>query len=218
MRTDGRVLHRPGKAQARAGSFATNAPVLPLDARGGRWRYVKLSGPLLPPEVTEPEDIVGAKSNGRRALREARDRGLPGCTSPPSSCRKSPPSFHWCTHWVAALNVRFQEDESRTASFATGRYWAATAKKLAKLPSYRISPAKSSGFIAMNNAIMRPRAKPTIVPATTPRQSTFCSPFVILHLQGLPPRYHYPRANDQQLQVLGECSLSDPFESLTTGR
>ena len=32
-----------------------------------------------------------------------------------------------------------------------GRYRAATAKKLAKLPSYRISPAKSSGFIAMND-------------------------------------------------------------------
>jgi hypothetical protein len=46
-----------------------------------------------------------------------------------------------------------------------GRYRAATAKKLAKLPSYRINPAKSSGFIAMNSAIMRPRANPTIVPA-----------------------------------------------------
>jgi hypothetical protein len=33
----------------------------------------------------------------------------------------------------------------------------------------------------MNNAIMRPRAKPTIVPAATPRQSTFCSPCVIAH-------------------------------------
>jgi hypothetical protein len=82
-----------------------------------------------------------------------------------------------------------------------GRYRAATAKKLAKLPSYRISPAKSCGFIAMNNAIMRPRAKPTIVPAATPRQSTFCSPFVISHLQGLPPPYHYPTAIDQQLQA-----------------
>jgi hypothetical protein len=60
-----------------------------------------------------------------------------------------------------------------------GRYRAATAKKLAKLPCYRISPVKSSGFIAMNNAIMRPRAKPTIMPAAAPRQSTFCSPFVI---------------------------------------
>jgi hypothetical protein len=82
-----------------------------------------------------------------------------------------------------------------------GRYWAATANKQAKLPRYRISPAKSAGFIAMNNAIMRPRAKPRIVPAATPRQSTFCSPFVISHLQGLPPPYHYPRANDQQLQA-----------------
>lgn len=78
-----------------------------------------------------------------------------------------------------------------------GRYRAASAKKLAKLPSYRISPAKKSGFNAMNNAIMRPRAKPVIVPAATPRQSTFCSPFVISHLQGRPPPYHYPRANDQ---------------------
>ena len=76
-----------------------------------------------------------------------------------------------------------------------------TAKKPAKLPSYRISPAKRSGFIAMNNEIMRPRAKPTIVPAATPRQSTFCSPFVISHLQGLLPPYHYRTAIYQQLQA-----------------
>ncbi|MGO8973744.1 MAG: hypothetical protein ACLQJ0_30570 [Steroidobacteraceae bacterium] len=60
-----------------------------------------------------------------------------------------------------------------------GRYRAASAKKLAKLPSYRISPAESSGFIAMNNVIMGPRARPTIVRAAAPRQSTFCSAFVI---------------------------------------
>jgi hypothetical protein len=86
-------------------------------------------------------------------------------------------------------------------------------RRLAKLPSYRISPAKSSGFIAMNNAIMRPRAKPTIVPAATPRQSALCSPFVISHLQGLPPPYHYPRENDQQLQVLGECAIAASAEA-----
>jgi hypothetical protein len=47
--------------------------------------------------------------------------------------------------------------------------------------------------------IMRPRARPTIVRAAAPRQSTFCSAFVISHLQGLPPPYRYPRANDQEL-------------------
>jgi hypothetical protein len=82
-----------------------------------------------------------------------------------------------------------------------GRYQAATAKKLAKRPSYRISSVKSSGFIAMNNAIMKPRAKPTIVPAATPRQSTFCSPFVISYLQGAMPRYHYVRVDGKQLQA-----------------
>ena len=65
--------------------------------------------------------------------------------------------------------------------FTTDRYRATIAKKLAKLPSYRINPAKSSGFVAMHKAIMRLRAKPTIVPAAAPRQSTFRSPFVISH-------------------------------------
>jgi hypothetical protein len=100
-------------------------------------------------------------------------------------------------------NEKQMTDGSRAelADAIHGHYRAATAMKLAKLFSYRISPAKSSGFIAMNNAIMRPRAKPTIVPADTPRQSTFCSPFVISHLQRLPPPYHYPTAIDQQLQA-----------------
>jgi hypothetical protein len=44
---------------------------------------------------------------------------------------------------------------------------------VATLSSYRINPARSSGFIAANNAIMTPSAKPTIVPAATPRQSIF---------------------------------------------
>jgi hypothetical protein len=55
-----------------------------------------------------------------------------------------------------------------------------------------------AGFIAMNNAIMTPRAKPTIVPAATPRQSTFCSPFVNSHLQRLLLLYYYPTANDHR--------------------
>jgi hypothetical protein len=33
----------------------------------------------------------------------------------------------------------------------------------------------------MNSAIMRPRAKPTTVPAATPRASTFCALIVISH-------------------------------------
>jgi hypothetical protein len=64
-----------------------------------------------------------------------------------------------------------------------------------KLPRYRISPAKGAGFIAMNNVIMRPRAKPTIVPAATPRQSIFRSPYVISHLQRLPLLYYRSTAN-----------------------
>src|SRR5580700_7463000 len=36
----------------------------------------------------------------------------------------------------------------------------------------------------MNNAIMRPVANPTTIPAATPRQSTFCSLFVIWPSQG----------------------------------
>ena len=58
----------------------------------------------------------------------------------------------------------------------------ATAKKRAKLTSYRISLAKSSGFIAINNAIMKPRV-----------------PFVIAHHQGRKPAYHSRMAIDQQL-------------------
>jgi hypothetical protein len=40
-------------------------------------------------------------------------------------------------------------------------------------PSYLISPAKSAGFIAMNNVMMRPMATPISVPAATPRASIF---------------------------------------------
>lgn len=42
---------------------------------------------------------------------------------------------------------------------------------------------------------MPPTAKPMSVPATTPRQSIFCSPFVISHLQRPPRRYHNPRSS-----------------------
>jgi len=52
-------------------------------------------------------------------------------------------------------------------------------------PNYRISPAKSAGFIAINNAIMRPTANPMIVPAATPRVSILCSPVVILRSKKL---------------------------------
>ena len=38
------------------------------------------------------------------------------------------------------------------------------------------SRAKSSGFIAMTNAIIPPITKPMSVPAATPRRSIFCSP------------------------------------------
>jgi hypothetical protein len=59
---------------------------------------------------------------------------------------------------------------------------------------------------------MRPRAKPTTVPAATQRQSIFCSPFVISHLQWLPPPYRYPRANDRALLATKTiCGGSIPF-------
>jgi hypothetical protein len=41
------------------------------------------------------------------------------------------------------------------------------------------SPKTVPALIAMNNAIISPTANPTIVPAATPRQSTFCSLVVI---------------------------------------
>lgn len=71
-----------------------------------------------------------------------------------------------------------------------------------KQPSYWISPAKSSGLIAMTKAIMPPMANPIIVPAATPRQSTFCSPLVISHLQMLPPLYRNPRSNCNSARIL----------------
>lgn len=52
--------------------------------------------------------------------------------------------------------------------------------------SSRVSAAKNSGLIAIDKAIMRPRAKPISVPAATPRQSIFSSPFVIFALRGVP--------------------------------
>lgn len=102
---------------------------------------------------------------------------------------------------VASPRMLLLRSRAELAEAIPGRYRAATAKEPAQLPSYRTSPAKSSGFIAMNNAIMKPKARPTIVPAATPRQSIFCSPYVISHLQGLLPPYHYRTAIYQQLQA-----------------
>jgi hypothetical protein len=47
----------------------------------------------------------------------------------------------------------------------------------------------------MNNAIMSPTATPMIVPAATPRQSTFCSLAVISTSQRQGKPYHIPKAH-----------------------
>jgi hypothetical protein len=50
-------------------------------------------------------------------------------------------------------------------------------------------------LIVMNNAIMSPTATPMIVPAATPRQSTFCSLAVISTSQRQGKPYHIPKAH-----------------------
>jgi hypothetical protein len=52
-----------------------------------------------------------------------------------------------------------------------------------KQRNYGIRALNSSGLIAMNNANISPITNPIIVPAATPRQSTFCSLVVISTFQ-----------------------------------
>ena len=73
-------------------------------------------------------------------------------------------------------------------------------------PSYWISPAKNSGFIAMQSAIIPPMTKPMSVPAATPRQSIFRSPFVTSHLRSHTSK-GYRRSVDQcPLSPMGRIS------------
>jgi hypothetical protein len=65
------------------------------------------------------------------------------------------------------------------------------AISLPKQRNYGIRALNSYGLIAMNNASMSPMTNPIIVPAATPRQSTFCS-LVISPSQTHGKPYHIP--------------------------
>ena len=91
-------------------------------------------------------------------------------------------------HQVSSVSLARWRADSHRRSFASLRPPPFLTSRLSSHPHlecYRISPANSSGFISMNSAIRRPRTIPNSVPAPTPRQNTFCSPFVISHLQVL---------------------------------